>query len=184
MTIGYVHGYEGTEAQRLRDQAQSLTDLLHGDTRYPAGAAVLEAGCGVGAQTVTLLRNSPEARFTAIDLSPGSLEQARCAAEAVETGAVEFLVADIFALPYPEAAFDHAFVCFVLEHLANPVKLADASAEVAMAGSHGRVLVVDFGRLTMSGERPQDGVETPVFERLLLRLHPGVAFDRVGRDCC
>src|SRR5574337_876435 len=51
-----------------------------------------------------------------------------------------------------------------------------------MAGSHGRVLVVGFGRLAMSGERPQDGVETPVFERLLLRLHPGAARGRVGRD--
>ena len=53
-----------------------------------------------------------------------------------------------------------------------------------MGGSHGGVLVVGFGRLAMSVERPQDGVETPVFERLLLRLHPGVARDRVGRDCC
>jgi hypothetical protein len=52
-----------------------------------------------------------------------------------------------------------------------------------MAGSHGRMLVVGFGRLAMSGERPQDGVETPVFERLLLRFHPGVARDPVGRDC-
>ncbi len=102
MTTDYVHGYRETEAQRLRDQAQSLTDLLHGDTRYPPGAAVLEAGCGVGAQTVTLLRNSPEARFTAIDLSPGSLEEARRAAQGVGSGAVEFLVADLFALPFPE----------------------------------------------------------------------------------
>ena len=36
----------------------------------------------------------------------------------------------------------------------------------------------------MSRKRPQDGVETPAFERLLLRLHPGVARDRVGRDRC
>ena len=35
----------------------------------------------------------------------------------------------------------------------------------------------------MSGECLQDGVETPVFERLLLSFHPGVACDRVGRDC-
>src|SRR5574340_1731999 len=62
------------------------------------------------------------------------------------------------------------------------VQLAGARAELAMAGSHGRVLVVGFGRLAMSGERPQDGAETPVFERLLLRLHPGAARGRVGRD--
>ena len=34
----------------------------------------------------------------------------------------------------------------------------------------------------MSGERPQDGVETPACERLLLRLHPGAARGRVGRE--
>ena len=36
----------------------------------------------------------------------------------------------------------------------------------------------------MSGERPQDGVETAAFERLLLRLHPDAARERVGRDRC
>jgi len=63
----YVHGYTGREAERLRDQAETLTGLLHGDTRYPAGSEVLEAGCGTGAQTVILARNSPEARITSID---------------------------------------------------------------------------------------------------------------------
>ena len=51
-----------------------------------------------------------------------------------------------------------------------------------MAGSHRRMLVVDFGRLATSGKRPQNGVETSAFERLLLRLHPGAARGRVGRD--
>ncbi len=145
MRTDYVHGYEDTEAQRLGDQAQSLTALLHGDTRYPPGAAVLEAGCGVGAQTVTLLRNSPEARFTAIDLSQESLEQARRAAQALGTGAVEFLVADIFALPYPEATFDHAFVCFVLEHLVDPVKALRALRRVIRPGGSLTVIEGDHG---------------------------------------
>ncbi len=44
------------------------------------------------------------------------------------------------------------------------------------------MLVVDFGGLAMSGERPQNGVETPAFERLLLRLQKGAARGRLGRD--
>ena len=52
------------------------------------------------------------------------------------------------------------------------VQLVGASAEIAMACSHGRLLVVDFAGLAMSGERPQDGVETAAFQRLLLRFHP------------
>src|SRR5271157_3445162 len=62
------------------------------------------------------------------------------------------------------------------------VQVVGASAEIAVAGSHGRMLVVDFGRLATSGKRPQNGVETPAFERLLLRLHPGAARGWVGRD--
>ena len=55
----YVHGYSARESDRLTDQAQTLTDLLHHDTRYSAGAHVLKAGCGIGAQTVILAKNSP-----------------------------------------------------------------------------------------------------------------------------
>jgi len=48
----YVHGYDSRENKRLLDQAGTLVDLLHSDTSYPSGSVVLEAGCGVGAQTV------------------------------------------------------------------------------------------------------------------------------------
>ena len=57
-----------------------------------------------------------------------------------------------------------------------------AGAEIAMAGSHGRMLVIDFRGLTTSGERAQDGAETAAFERVLLRLHPALATRGVGRD--
>ena len=38
----YVHGYSGREAERLVDQANAVTGRLHRETRYPAGARVLE----------------------------------------------------------------------------------------------------------------------------------------------
>jgi ubiquinone/menaquinone biosynthesis C-methylase UbiE len=116
----YVHGYSERERSRLLDQAATLTDLLHGDTRYPPGSSVLEAGCGVGAQTVTLARNSPGARLTCIDVSADSLEAARGRARAASLANVTFQQANIFALPFPEESFDHVFVCFVLEHLSRP----------------------------------------------------------------
>ena len=73
MRSGYVHGYEEAEGQRLTHQATTLETLLHHDTAYPIGSTVLEAGCGVGAQTVPLARNSPGARITCLDISPASL---------------------------------------------------------------------------------------------------------------
>ena len=72
----YVHGYSDKEALRLADQADTLTEILHSDTVYPPGSKVLEAGCGVGAQTVALAKNSPEAEITSVDISRGSLKQA------------------------------------------------------------------------------------------------------------
>ena len=73
----YVHGYTERESARLVDQATTLTEILHSDTVYPAGSNVLEAGCGVGAQTIILARNSPDAKFTSLDLSEDSLRAAR-----------------------------------------------------------------------------------------------------------
>jgi ubiquinone/menaquinone biosynthesis C-methylase UbiE len=110
----YVHGYSEREARRLTEQAAILAQRLHSGTAYPPGSRVLEAGCGVGAQTLELARRSPGAQFTSVDISPVSLAQAR---DAVTN--VTFECHDINTLPYAEASFDHVFVCFVLEHLAD-----------------------------------------------------------------
>jgi ubiquinone/menaquinone biosynthesis C-methylase UbiE len=118
----YVHGYHPRENQRLQDQAGTLVELLHADTAYADGSLVLEAGCGVGAQTVTLAQRSPKARFTSIDLSAESLAQAKERTSRAEVTNVEFHQADIFALPYADESFDHIFVCFVLEHLSRPAE--------------------------------------------------------------
>jgi len=122
MNEAYVHGYDARANERLQDQAAALVELLHADTRYPEASRVLEVGCGVGAQTITLARQSPGARFTSIDVSAGSLEQARQLIARAGLTNVEFQQADIFALPFRAASFDHIFVCFVLEHLARPVE--------------------------------------------------------------
>jgi SAM-dependent methyltransferase len=111
-------------------------DLLHADTSYPEGSAVLEAGCGTGAQTVTLARNSPGARFTSIDVSAGSLAEAKARVEAAGIANVQFRQADLFDLPFAAGSFDHVFVCFVLEHLARPeAALAKLKAVLKPGGS-------------------------------------------------
>src|SRR5215471_7315457 len=114
MTGEYVHGYSGREQERLADQASTLTDLLHGDTHYPAGARVLEPGCGVGAQTVVLAARSPGAAFTSVDLAADSLAVAEQRVRDAGLTNVEFRRADMYDLPYADGSFDHAFVCFVL----------------------------------------------------------------------
>ena len=116
----YVHGYHRRANERLEDQAAALVELLHSDTAYPDGSLVLEVGCGVGAQTVTLARRSPNARFVSVDVSADSVAEARRRATEARLTNVGFQAADIFALPFTTASFDHVFVCFLLEHVSDP----------------------------------------------------------------
>jgi SAM-dependent methyltransferase len=145
MTADYVHGYSGREAQRLQDQARTLTELLHSDTAYPEGSTVLEAGCGIGAQTVTLASKSPGADITSIDISEASLAVARQAAEAAGLSNVTFGQADIFKLPFAPRSFGHVFVCFVLEHLAQPAAALEALRGVLKPGGTMTVIEGDHG---------------------------------------
>ena len=134
MTGAYVHGYDPRENRRLQDQASTLVELLHSDTAYPEGSSVLEAGCGVGAQTVTLATNSPKALITSIDVSAASVAAAGKAVLAAGIDNVTLRQADIFHLPFPPASFDHVFLCFVLEHLAHPVEALRALKYVLVRG--------------------------------------------------
>ncbi len=145
MSTNYVHGYRSRENQRLQDQADTLLDLLHRDTRYPAGSTVLEAGCGVGAQTLALARGSPHARITSIDVSAESIAQARQRAADAGITNVAFREADILELPFEPQSFDHVFVCFVLEHLPAPALALERLVRVLKPGGSLTVIEGDHG---------------------------------------
>lgn len=121
MRTDYVHGYTPAETRRLTDQAQTLAEFLHGGIEYAPGARVLEAGCGVGGQTVQLVTRHPGIDLVAVDISEESLAQAKARVAAVAPEArVEWRCADLRELEGEQ--FDHIFVCFVLEHLTNPAE--------------------------------------------------------------
>ena len=145
MADSYVHGYGESEHLRLQDQASTLSDLLHHDTRYPAGCSVLEAGCGVGSQTITLARRSPHASFTSVDISGDSVEATATRVRDAEVGNVQVEQADIFDLPYEPNSFDHVFVCFVLEHLRRPVEALRNLKSRLKAGGTITVIEGDHG---------------------------------------
>jgi SAM-dependent methyltransferase len=141
----YVHGYRTREHERLQDQAGTLIDILHGDTTYPPGSQVLEAGCGVGAQTVTLARRSPKAFFTSVDISPDSLQAAKAATAAAGLTNVRFEQADVFDLPFAPESFDHIFICFLLEHLPSPVAALTMLIRLLKTGGSVTVIEGDHG---------------------------------------
>ena len=143
--MSYVHGYDLDETVRLQDQADTLVDLLHADTAYPDGSRVLEAGCGVGAQTITLARRSPGAQFLSVDISETSLAHAAKTAAAAGLTNVSFQCMDLFDLTAMDETFDHVFVCFVLEHLRDPVGILTSLKGVLKPGGSLTVIEGDHG---------------------------------------
>lgn len=116
----YVHGYSPRESVRLSDQANTLAELLHHDSLFDGGT-ILEAGCGTGAQTILIAPQNPRCKFVSIDQSPDSLKAAEQAVRSRGISNVTFQQADLYKLPFADRSFDGVFVCFVLEHLADPL---------------------------------------------------------------
>jgi ubiquinone/menaquinone biosynthesis C-methylase UbiE len=143
--MSYVHGYTTRETQRLLEQSLILEDLLHTGTNYRKGEKVLEAGCGVGAQTRILARRNPEAIFECVDISRESIEQAGGVARQEGFENVTFKQADILSLPYKPASFDHVFVCFVLEHLPDPASVLRSFMEILKPGGSITLIEGDHG---------------------------------------
>lgn len=153
-TDDYVHGYSDRERERLADQANALVDILHVDTAYPAGSVVLEAGCGVGAQTVTLARRSPGATIVAMDISRESLDAARAKVEAAGVRNVVFRLGDIYSLTFSPETFDHVFACFVLEHLPRPSEALNHLGKVLKTDGTITVIEGDHGSTYFHPESP------------------------------
>lgn len=145
MRSHYVHGYDAAESRRLADQASALEALLHHDTAYAAGSSVLEAGCGVGAQTVPLIRRNPGIALTCLDVSPASLAEAEGRLRASGLPVPRFRQGDLEALPFADATFDHVFICFVLEHLRRPDRALAEVRRVLRPGGSLTVVEGDHG---------------------------------------
>ncbi|MGB8319864.1 MAG: methyltransferase domain-containing protein [Ignavibacteriaceae bacterium] len=141
----YIHGYTDKESIRLNDQANTLVNLLHHDSVWPGGSLILEAGCGVGAQTKIIAQKNINSQFISIDISSESIKQAEELSNSLSITNVKYKQADIYNLPFNNNYFDHVFVCFVLEHLPNPVKalielkrvLKPDGSIMAIEGDHG-----------------------------------------------
>ncbi|MEN3037141.1 MAG: methyltransferase domain-containing protein [Candidatus Methanosuratincola petrocarbonis] len=155
MTGCYVHGYSDREAERLSDQAATLSHLLHFDTSYQGGRLVLEAGCGTGSQSRILAASSPHAVIISLDISRSSLLRAGAELKGLNAANIRLLQADVFRLPFDDETFDDIFVCFLLEHLTEPdVGLAELYRVLKKGGTI-TVIEGDHGSCYFHPETPE-----------------------------
>ena len=151
----YVHGYSQREAERLADQASGLSHLLHHDSFFLPGSTILEPGCGIGAQTQILAQQNPQCQLTSVDISEDSLSKARKTILELGLGNVQFIKSDLFELPFQQASFDHLFICFLLEHLQNPIEALIHLKQFLKPGGEVTVIEGDHGSCYFHPETPE-----------------------------
>ncbi|MFD2112098.1 methyltransferase [Thiorhodococcus fuscus] len=151
--MGYIHGYSAREAERLSDQAAILRPFLHRGLRFPAGSRVLEPGCGSGRQSLALLEDNPGIHLTCLDVDAGQLELARERLAGWERS-LRFVHGDLGRDPLTGEVFDHAFVCFLLEHLRQPEAALARLRGMLRAGGTLTLIEGDHGSFRFQPETP------------------------------
>jgi SAM-dependent methyltransferase len=92
-----------------------LEPLRDAVARLPAGAAVVEVGCGTGNYVIALSEARGDVRYFGFDISKAMLAHAR-----QRTSSVEFAEGDATTrFPYPDEHADLSFCVDALHHLAD-----------------------------------------------------------------
>jgi ubiquinone/menaquinone biosynthesis C-methylase UbiE len=154
---GYVHGYATPEQQRLIEQAEHWRDrLIRDGTTLEPGTRLLEVGCGVGAVLAVLGQEYPGLRLFGLDVEPRQLEFARAH---LERSGVEATLAegDAIKLPFPDGAFDHVWMMWFLEHIADPPAVLREARRALVPGGAITAIEVDYS--TVRAEPPTDALD-------------------------
>lgn len=133
----YIHGFSKDEQLRLRNQARFAEFEIYKEIDFSKQKNVIEVGCGVGAQTEILLRRFPDLVLTSIDSSPHQLESAKkfFTKNKLYSNRVSFHQTDASQMKFKGNTFDGAFLCWILEHVPNPMQILKETKRVLKGGS-------------------------------------------------
>jgi 2-polyprenyl-3-methyl-5-hydroxy-6-metoxy-1,4-benzoquinol methylase len=128
------------DSRTLSDPA--LTSIL---PYIPAGARVLDVGCGNGRLALLLNQERSSITYTGVDAVPALIETARAQVEQLEISA-EFHILDIsrpgWSAPFRGQSFDYIVILAVLHHIPSFRLRARALREMAeLLAPRGRVLL-------------------------------------------
>ncbi|WP_143962735.1 class I SAM-dependent methyltransferase [Litoribacter populi] len=124
MASKYIHGYQEVEQERLVEQAQVIENQIFDYIDFFQVNQLLEIGSGVGAQTEILLKRFPHLAITGVEYESKQIEKAYKNLEkhGFDTDKVEFVHQDATRLDLKKE-YDGAFICWVLEHVEDPLAI-------------------------------------------------------------
>lgn len=142
-TAVYTHGHHESvlRSHTWRTAANSAAYLLGSLKPH---MRILDIGCGPGTITADLAELVPDGHVTGVDRAPGILEQARATAGERGLDNVEFAVADIHALDFPDDTFGVVHAHQVLQHVGDPVQALREMYRVTEPGGYVAVRESDY----------------------------------------
>lgn len=109
--------------------------------RLEPGNSLLDIGCGPGTITVELADRLAPGRVVGMDSAPEVIE----IASRFERPNLEFLVGDVYALPFDDDVFDLVHAHQILQHVAHPVAALKEMRRVTRPGGIVAARDVDYG---------------------------------------
>ncbi|MBC3763930.1 methyltransferase domain-containing protein [Quadrisphaera oryzae] len=142
----YTHGHAEPvlASHRWRTAENSCGYLL---AHLRPGLDLLDLGCGPGTITADLAERVAPGRAVGLDAAAGVLDEAGALAERRGL-ALEWVVGDALALPFPDASFDVVHAHQVLQHLPDPVRALREAVRVLRPGGLLAVRDVDYAATT------------------------------------
>ena len=151
MTAGppdrYIHGHHDSvlASHRTRTAANSAAYLL---PRLRPGLRLLDVGCGPGTITVDLAARVAPGEVVALDRAAAVLAEVEQLANDNGAYNVTPAVGDIYALGFPDDAFDVVHAHQVLQHLSDPVAALRELRRVTRPGGVVAVRDADYAAMT------------------------------------
>ncbi|MEV5411612.1 methyltransferase domain-containing protein [Thermopolyspora sp. NPDC052614] len=150
----YTHGHHESvlRSHRWRTAENSAAYLL---PYLAAGMSVLDVGCGPGTITADLAARVAPGKVTAVEVAADALEAARAEADSRGQDNIEFTVADVHALDFPDDVFDVVHAHQVVQHLGDPVQALREMRRVCRPGGIIAVRDSDYSGFTWFPRLPE-----------------------------
>lgn len=154
MLENYTPGYSANATNFMANRTVDSHAAFFKSYLQP-GMQVLDCGCGPGTISLGFARLVAPGTVTGVDRESSQIGVARDRAAEQAIANVNFQVANIYELPFPNDSFAAAFAHAVLEHLQEPTKALQELYRVLKPGGIVGVRSPDWGGFLIAPSHPE-----------------------------